>query len=78
MQNTPDYIPPEKKGKKILAIAIVIIIIAAGTGIGLYLYTHPHQKTETLVVLVDSGSDTQAYLSAVASNYEKANPNVKI
>lgn len=78
MQNTPDYIPPEKKGKKMLAIAIVIIIIAAGTGIGLYLYTHPHQKTETLVVLVDSGSDTQAYLSAVASNYEKANPNVKI
>ncbi len=78
MQNTPDYVPPEKKGKKILAVIIVVVIIAAGAGVGVYLYLHPPQKVSTLVVLVDSGSDTDKYLTTVAANFEKANPNVKI
>ncbi len=78
MQSAPDYIPPERRGKKILAIVIAVVIVAAGVGIGVYLYLHPSEKVSTLVVLVDSGSDTEKYLSTVAGNYEKANPNVKI
>ncbi len=77
MQN-PDYVPPKKRGIKILAIAIVVIMIGAGAGVGVYLYLHPAKKVSTLVVLVDSGSDTQAYLTSVASTFEKENPNVKI
>ncbi|MEM0139951.1 MAG: extracellular solute-binding protein [Ferroplasma sp.] len=78
MEKAPNYIPPKKVSRKFLAIVIAVIIIASGAGIGVYLYLHPAKKEPTLVVLVDSGSDTQQYLTEVAKNYESANPGVEI
>jgi len=78
MEKTPDYIPPKKVSSKMLAIVIVVIVIAAGAGIGAYIYLHPAKKESTLVVLVDSDSSTQQYLTQVAKNFEKENPGVKI
>ena len=78
MEKTPDYVPPKKVSSKVLAIVIVLIVIVAGAGIGVYIYLHPAKKESTLVVLVDSGSDTQQYLTQIAKTFESENPNVKI
>ena len=78
MEKTPNYIPPKKVSSKILAIVVIVVVIVAGAGIGVYLYTHPAKKESTLVILVDSGSDTQQYLTQVAKTFESENQNVKI
>jgi multiple sugar transport system substrate-binding protein len=78
MTEQKDYVPPKKSGMKTLAVIIVAIIIVAAIGTVIYVYTHPAKNEQTLVILVDSGSDTQQYLTTVAKNFESANSNVKI
>ncbi|MEM3701267.1 MAG: extracellular solute-binding protein [Conexivisphaerales archaeon] len=57
-------------------IAIVIIVIAGGAGYYYYLSTIP--KPVSMTIMVDSGSETQQYLSVVAKDFEATHPYVTI
>ncbi|AAT44080.1 extracellular solute-binding protein [Picrophilus oshimae] len=76
--NNKDFYKKKSRGRIFAVIAAIIIIVAAVGGVLYYLSTVHHVRTQTITVLVGSGSDTEEYLSAVAKNFEKANPNIKI
>ena len=61
------------KGMIIAVVIAIIVIVAAFAVIEL-----DHKKTPTLVILVGSGSMTQQYITMVATDFEKQNPNVKV
>ena len=75
----PDGIKKKSRLPAIIAVVIVIVVIAAGVSIiELQHHSTTTNKQQTLVIEVGSGSMTQQYLSMVATNFEKANPNVTV
>jgi|ECHnycMinimDraft_1075156.scaffolds.fasta_scaffold00008_7 multiple sugar transport system substrate-binding protein len=67
-------------GRTSLVILIVVIIIIAGGGSYAYYASHTAvaAKPVTLTIMVDSGSETQQYLSIVANDFHALHPNVII
>jgi len=64
-------------GKVAVAIIVVFVIIIAGVG-GYYYYLSTLPKPVTLTIMVDSGSETQQYLTMVAKDFEASHPYVTI
>ncbi len=80
MDNNPVPQGIKKKSRlpAIIAVIVVVVVIASGVYVLDLEHNRSTAKKQTLVIEVGSGSMTQQYLSMVAANYEKANPNVTV
>lgn len=70
----PEGIKKKSRLPAVIAVVVVIVVIVAAVSI----IDLEHSKKQTLVIEVGSGSMTEQYLTMVASNFEKANPNVNV
>ncbi len=64
-------------GKVTVAVIVIVVIIIGALG-GYYYYLSTLPKPVTMEILVDSGSETEQYLTMVANDFMKLHPNVHI
>ena len=74
----PDGIKKKSRLPAIIAVVVVVVVIAAGVSIIELGHHGSTSSKQTLVIELGSGSMTEQYLSMVATNFEKANPNVTV
>ena len=66
-----------KKSNSVKWIAAIVVIVVIVAGLGILFLEKPSRK-QTINIMVDSGSMTESYLKAVATQFEKSNPNVNV